>query len=77
MGDGIDRLHDRIRSRAQWLSYLPKSLEGKWQPVELAGTLAVTLVAGKYDALTGRWVGPEDDLDEMMRRIEKVEKDEL
>ncbi len=32
---------------------------------------------GKYDALTGRWVVPEDDLDEMLRRIEEVDKDEL
>lgn len=61
----------------KWLSYLPKELEGKWQPVELAGTLVVTLASGKYDALTGRWVSPEDDLDEMLRRIEEVEKDEL
>ncbi len=61
----------------KWLSYLPKSLEGKWQPVELAGTLAVALASGQYDALTGRWISPEDNLDEMLRRIEEVEKDEL
>lgn len=61
----------------KWLPDLPKWLKGKWQPVEMAGTLAVTLVSGKYDALTGRWVSPEDDLDEMLRRIEEVEKDEL
>lgn len=61
----------------KWLPDLGKMMEGRWQPVELAGTLAVTLVSGKYDALTGRWVGPEDDLDEMLRRIEEIEKDEL
>ena len=61
----------------KWLPDLPKWLEGKWQPVELAGTLAATLASGKYDALTGRWVSPEDDLDEMLRRIEEVEKDGL
>jgi hypothetical protein len=61
----------------KWLSYLPKALEGKWQPVELAGTLAVTLASGKYDALTGRWASPEDDLDEMLKRIEEIKKDYL
>ena len=61
----------------KWLPDLPKWLEGKWQPVELAGTLAVAVASGKYDALTGRWVSPEDDLDDMLRRIEEVEKDGL
>ena len=32
---------------------------------------------GKYDALTGRWVSPKDNLDEMLRHIEEIEKDEL
>lgn len=61
----------------KWLPDLSKWLEGKWQPAELAGTLAVTLASGKYDALTGRWVSPEDDLDDMLKRIEEVEKDGL
>jgi NAD(P)-dependent dehydrogenase (short-subunit alcohol dehydrogenase family) len=61
----------------KWLPDLPKWLEGKWQPVELAGTLAVTLASGKADPLTGRSIAPEDDLDEMLRRIEEIEKDEL
>ena len=61
----------------KWLPDLPKWLEGRWQPVELAGTLAVALASGKYDALTGRWVSPEDDLDDMLKRIEEVQNDEL
>lgn len=61
----------------KWLPDLGKMMEGRWQPVEVAGTLAAALASGKYDALTGRWVSPEDDLDEMLRRIEEVEKDEL
>lgn len=61
----------------KWLSYLPKSLEGKWQPIEWAGTLAVTLASGKYDALTGRWVSPEDNLDEMLKRVEEIQNDNL
>ena len=61
----------------KWIPDLPKWLEGKWQPVELAGTLAVALASGKYDALTGRWISPEDNLEDMLRRIEEIEKDEL
>ena len=64
-------------SGRKWLPDLSKLLEGKWQPVEMAGRLAVTLASGKYDVLTGRWVSPEDDLDDMLRRIEEVEKDGL
>lgn len=74
-----EMMDNMIESEAgrKWLPDLGKMMEGRWQPVELAGTLAVTLASGKYDALTGRWVAPEDDLDEMLRRIEEVEKDEL
>lgn len=61
----------------KWLPDLSKWLEGKWQPVELAGTLAVALASGKYDALTGHWVSPEDDMDEMLKRIEEIQKDYL
>ena len=61
----------------KWLPDLPKWIEGRWQPVELAGTLTVTLASGKYDALTGRWISPEDNLDEMLKRIEEVQNDEL
>lgn len=64
-------------SGRKWLPDLSKLLEGKWQPVEMAGRLAVTLASGKYDVLTGRWVSPEDDLDDMLKRIEEVEKDGL
>ncbi len=61
----------------KWLPDLAKMLEGRWQPVELAGTLVLTLASGKADALSGRWISPEDDIDEMLRRVEEIEKDEL
>lgn len=61
----------------KWLPDLSTWLEGKWQPVELAGTLAVALASGKYDVLTGRWVSPEDDLDDMLKRIGEIQNDNL
>ena len=61
----------------KWLPDLADMLKNNWQPVELARTLAVALASGKYNALTGRWVSAEDNLDEMLRRIAEIEKDEL
>ena len=61
----------------KWLPDLADMLKDNWQPVELAGTLAVALASGRYDALTGRWVSPEDDLDEMLKRIEEIQNDSL
>ena len=29
------------------------------------------------DALTGRWVSPEDNLDEMLKRVEEIQNDNL
>ena len=61
----------------KWLPDLADMLKDNWQPVELAGTLAVALASGKYDALTGRWVSPEDDLDDMLKRIGEIQNDNL
>ena len=56
---------------------LAKWLEGKWQPVELAGTLVTALASDKVDALRRGWISPEDDKDKTIHRIEEVENDEL
>lgn len=61
----------------KWLPNLAKELENSWQPVELAGSLVTFLASGKADALTGRWISPDDNMDEMLRRIEEIKKDEL
>jgi hypothetical protein len=39
--------------------------------------LVTALASGRYDTLTGRWIGAKDNLDEMMRRIEEIQQDEL
>ncbi|WP_228993431.1 SDR family NAD(P)-dependent oxidoreductase [Streptomyces sp. DH8] len=48
-----------------------------WTPVELSGRLVVKLASGAYDALAGRYLAAEDDLDLLMERIEDVEREEL
>ena len=61
----------------KWLPDLADMLKNNCQPVELARTLAVALASGKYDVLTGRWVSPEDDLDDMLKRIGEIQNDNL
>lgn len=61
----------------RWLPDLKKMLEGSWQPVEWAGSLVTLLASGKADALTGRWITPENDIDNMLRCIEEIKTNEL
>lgn len=61
----------------KWLPDLAKWLEGQWQPIEWAGALVTVLASGKLDALTGRLISPEDNMDEMLHCIEEIKKDEL
>lgn len=61
----------------KYLPDLAKMLENSWQPIEWAGMLVATLASGRADELTGRWVGPKDDLAEMLRHIDEIERDEL
>jgi NAD(P)-dependent dehydrogenase (short-subunit alcohol dehydrogenase family) len=61
----------------QWLPDLAKMVENNWQPVEWAGSLATYLASGKADALSGRWISGDDNIDDMLRRIEEITKNEL
>lgn len=61
----------------RWLPYLGKMVEKNWQPIELAGPLVVLLASGRADALSGRWITPNDDINEMLLRIEEIKKDGL
>lgn len=61
----------------KWLPDLAKWLEGRWQPLEWGARLVTALASGKYDALTGRWISGDDNLDELLRRMEEIKRDEL
>lgn len=74
--DMIDYMLESEAGR-KWLPDLAKWLEGSWQPIELAGTLVRSLSSGKYDGLTGRWLGPDDDLDAMINHLEEIQNHDL
>lgn len=61
----------------KWLPDLAKWLENDWMPIEWAGDLVTVLASGTADALSGRWIGARDDLDEMLRRMEEIEQEGL
>ena len=61
----------------KWFPDLHDWAEQNWQPLESAGPLVTFLASGKADVLTGRWVGPEDDLPELIRRIDEIEHGQL
>lgn len=48
-----------------------------WTPVELSGDLVTKLASGAYDALAGRYLSAEDDLDLLMSRIKEIEQEDL
>ncbi len=51
--------------------------EAAFVPPELAGGLCVRLAFGRYDALSGRFLTFDDDLDELVRHAEYISKQEL
>jgi NAD(P)-dependent dehydrogenase (short-subunit alcohol dehydrogenase family) len=44
---------------------------------ERAATLCVKLSSGRYDALSGRFIGIDDDLEEMLKRADEIAAQEL
>jgi hypothetical protein len=44
---------------------------------ERAGSLCARLASGRYDALSGRFVGIDDDLDELLNRTDEIATREL
>jgi NAD(P)-dependent dehydrogenase (short-subunit alcohol dehydrogenase family) len=44
---------------------------------ERAGALCVKLASGRYDALSGLFLGIDDDLEGLLRRVDEIKKREL
>jgi NAD(P)-dependent dehydrogenase (short-subunit alcohol dehydrogenase family) len=61
----------------RWLPDEGKAREGQWQPADAAAQLCVALATGRADALTGRFFGVNDDLDDLVRRAADIERDDL
>ncbi len=51
--------------------------EAAFVPPERAGALCVRLASGRYDALSGRFLMFDDDLDELVQRPEYILKQAL
>jgi NAD(P)-dependent dehydrogenase (short-subunit alcohol dehydrogenase family) len=51
--------------------------EERFVEPERAGVLCARLASGRYDALSGRYVGIDDDLDALLMRIDEISSREL
>jgi NAD(P)-dependent dehydrogenase (short-subunit alcohol dehydrogenase family) len=61
----------------RWLPDEGKAREGQWLSPDHAARLCVALAAGQADALSGRFFGVYEDLEELTRRAEEIERDDL
>ncbi len=63
----------------KWLGgFFRKSFAAGYDvPPERAANLVVFLASGQADALSGCYIGVDDDVAEMVRRAEEIQRDEL
>jgi NAD(P)-dependent dehydrogenase (short-subunit alcohol dehydrogenase family) len=70
---------DEVKRRApfvqQWFQQLYR--DGADTPIHRSVELLLFLVSGKADALSGRFVDVDDDLDALVRQSELIERDDL
>ncbi|NTU62809.1 MAG: SDR family oxidoreductase [Chloroflexi bacterium] len=70
---------DEVKQRApfvqQWFQQLYR--EGGDTPIERSVELMLTLASGKADALSGRYIDVDDDLDGLLQRANAIERDDL
>jgi NAD(P)-dependent dehydrogenase (short-subunit alcohol dehydrogenase family) len=70
---------DEVKRRApfvqQWYQQL--YLDGHDTPIERSVELMLTLASGKADALSGRYIDIDDDLDTLLQQAELIERDDL
>lgn len=68
-----------LRSPAgrRWVPELQRIPPSEWIGPERVARLIVDLATGKGDALSGRYIYALDDLGELVRRVEEIERDDL
>jgi NAD(P)-dependent dehydrogenase (short-subunit alcohol dehydrogenase family) len=73
------RTAEIVRQRApliqQWFQQLYE--EGTDTPIEQSVALILFLASGKADALSGRFISVDDDVNELVRRIEEIQQADL
>jgi len=57
----------------RWRSARPQ----QFVPAEWAGRLVVALASGRADRLTGRMLSIDDDIDDLVQRVDQVARDDL
>ena len=74
-------LHDSavVGQRAPWMqqSWQQRFAEEKDTPIERSVALVLQLASGKADALSGRYLDVDADLDELIRQAEVIQRDDL
>jgi len=50
----------------------PDATEEFWTPIEKVAEVVLALASGRYDALSGRFVHAEDDLDDLLARVTRL-----
>jgi NAD(P)-dependent dehydrogenase (short-subunit alcohol dehydrogenase family) len=60
---------------AKW--FRQQFAEGRGVPPERAGDLVLTLASGKADALSGRYVTAYDDVEDLIRRADEIQRNDL
>jgi NAD(P)-dependent dehydrogenase (short-subunit alcohol dehydrogenase family) len=62
----------------RWASgYQKLYAEGRDDPIERSVCLVLFLASGRADALSGRYVSGEDDVADLVRRAEEIQRDDL
>jgi NAD(P)-dependent dehydrogenase (short-subunit alcohol dehydrogenase family) len=69
-------MHDLLAASPAWLKRRG-SHSPTFTPAERPAELVVRLAAGEADALTGRVINVNDDLDDLIRRAETIQRDDL
>ena len=70
---------DEIGQHAPWVQQWFQQLfrEGGDTPIERSVGLLLFLACGKADALSGRFIDVDDDLDALVRQAEAIQRDDL
>jgi NAD(P)-dependent dehydrogenase (short-subunit alcohol dehydrogenase family) len=57
--------------------WLPDAIHGDWVPPDKLKRLVVFLASGRGDVLRGRFLHALDDVEELVRRSDEIEREEL
>jgi NAD(P)-dependent dehydrogenase (short-subunit alcohol dehydrogenase family) len=61
----------------RWLPGFAENHAANGQPPDRAAALCLLLATGRADALSGRYINVRDDFEDLLRRSEQIQKDDL